>query len=184
MTKSATKGNFSYRNWRSCAWKLARTPGSTRKRFDSDSGRGGKHLIDGIGHPGRNTLKKFLQPLMCICIEERKGCEKKMVDEKEKGGKSKEVARKMQPKAAKVQKESTKGLDSVVPSPMTIAMVNSGGSPLLARTLRIKSTGMRWFHTSVLSPYQPPGFLWQSPKMNPSSTTIAMVDGGGSPPLA
>ncbi|RDX72094.1 hypothetical protein CR513_48469, partial [Mucuna pruriens] len=32
------------------------------------------------------------------------------------------------------------GLDSVTPSSMTIAMVDGGGPPLLARTLRIKST--------------------------------------------
>ncbi|RDY11968.1 Retrovirus-related Pol polyprotein, partial [Mucuna pruriens] len=40
------------------------------------------------------------------------------------------------------------------------------------------------FQSPVHSPYQPLVVIWQSPKMNPSSTTIAMVDGGGSPPLA
>ncbi|RDX99958.1 hypothetical protein CR513_16916, partial [Mucuna pruriens] len=39
------------------------------------------------------------------------------------------------------------------------------------------------FAPLVLNPYQPWEVLWQSPKVDPSSTTIAMVDGRGSPPL-
>ncbi|RDY02603.1 pol, partial [Mucuna pruriens] len=32
-TKPAKKGNFNYKNWKSCAWKHIRTPRSTRKEF-------------------------------------------------------------------------------------------------------------------------------------------------------
>ncbi|RDX96016.1 hypothetical protein CR513_21379, partial [Mucuna pruriens] len=37
-----------------------------------------------------------------------------------------------------------KGLDPVTPSSTTIAMVYGNGSPPLARTLRIRSTRVRW----------------------------------------
>ncbi|RDX88746.1 hypothetical protein CR513_29616, partial [Mucuna pruriens] len=38
----------------------------------------------------------------------------------------------------------TQGLDSLIPSSTMIAMVNDDGSPLLAKTVRIRSTRVRW----------------------------------------
>ncbi|RDX88531.1 hypothetical protein CR513_29866, partial [Mucuna pruriens] len=43
-----------------------------------------------------------------------------------------------------IREIQTQGLDSVVPSSTTIAMVDDDGSPSLARTLRIRSTGVCW----------------------------------------
>ncbi|RDX80724.1 hypothetical protein CR513_38698, partial [Mucuna pruriens] len=70
MTKLAKKENFSCKNWRSCAWKHMKTPGSTRKSSNIDGGRGGKHFADRTGPPKKHTLKKFPHPFMFICIED------------------------------------------------------------------------------------------------------------------
>ncbi|RDY01481.1 hypothetical protein CR513_15182, partial [Mucuna pruriens] len=191
MTKLAKKGNYSCRNWRSCAWKLTRSPGSTRKRIPRKEFRVSQKLrsrwdepfvitnvfphgavelrdksnnmnfkVNGhqikLYHEGLTLMMKSsqLRPKLSQPDEFLSKSTPSLHDDSISAcqlrlqvptcSRQRLVRYGLDKALFDTVSAETEGVDPVILSSTTIAMVDGGGSPLLARTLRIMSTKVRW----------------------------------------